>query len=317
MNHACRPPALVIMGPTASGKTRLAIQLAQALNGEIISVDSALIYRGMDIGTAKPSQEERCGIPHHLIDIRDPTESYSTGAFIKDAVKLMDDITARGQLPILAGGTFLYFNALLNGIAKLPAADPELRQEIDREAGQKGWSLLHEELSRFDPVAAARIHRNDPQRIQRAIEVYRLTGVPLTELCAEAQTPPLPYAVTRIIVTPKERSILHERIRQRFITMMEQGLIAEVEKLYARGDLHLDLPALRAVGYRQVWLYLSGEYDRDTLIERGIIATRQFAKRQYTWLRRESAHRHYDSESETLLDEVLQDLGKEGFDTHQ
>ena len=302
------PPALVIMGPTASGKTRLAIRLAKVLNGEIISVDSALVYRGMDIGTAKPGLEEREGIPHHLIDILDPAESYSTGTFRNDAMRLMADISARDKLPILAGGTFLYFNSLLNGIAELPAADPEIRASIDREAERVGWHQLHTELAGFDPVAAGRIHPNDPQRIQRAIEVYRLTGQSLTDLCAEATTTPLPYAVTRIAVRPSDRAILHERIRRRFLTMMTEGLVEEVVKLYERGDLHIDLPSLRAVGYRQVWQYLNGEYDRETLIERGIIATRQFAKRQYTWLRRETTACHYDSEADDLLEQVLRDL---------
>ncbi len=299
------PRVLALMGPTASGKSRLAVELAERLDGEIISVDSALIYRGMDIGTAKPDLEERRGIPHHLIDIRDPAEAYSTGAFIKDAARLIEEITARGKLPLLVGGTFLYFNALFNGMAELPSADPAIRQAIDEEARERGWAALHEELTRIDPVAAARIHPNDPQRIQRALEVYRLTGVSLTAWCARPSVQTLPVNAIRLIVSPSNRQRLHERIRARFLGMLEAGLIGEVERLYQRGDLHPDLPALRAVGYRQVWLYLAGAYDRDTLIERGIIATRQFAKRQYTWLRRETEARHYDSESPGLTEEVL------------
>jgi tRNA dimethylallyltransferase len=304
------PPLLAIMGPTAVGKSRLAIALAERLNGEIISVDSALIYRGMNIGTAKPDLAERRGIPHHLIDIRDPAESYSTGCFIRDADRLIRDISARGKRPILVGGTLLYFNTLFNGMAELPAADPVIRAALDAEAGQRGWAALHQELAAIDPLAAARIHPNDPQRIQRALEVYRLTGVPLTELCAQTRAIPLPVGVERIVVEPNRRSLLHERIRQRFLDMIAAGLIGEVEQLYRRGDLHLTLPALRAVGYRQVWLYLTGAYDRDTLIERGIIATRQFAKRQYTWLRRETTARRYDSESPGLLEEILADIGR-------
>lgn len=301
------PHVLAIMGPTASGKSRLAIDLAERLNGEIISVDSALIYRGMDIGTAKPTPTERRGIPHHLIDIRDPAESYSTGAFIKDAGRLITHITHQGKLPILAGGTFLYFNALFHGMAELPAADPSIRQEIDQEAERLGWLALHGELARVDPEAAARIHPNDPQRIQRALEVWRLTGTSLTELCTRTPSQAFPLNVTRIIVSPTDRSILHERIRQRFLAMIDNGLIEEVERLYQRGDLHLDVPALRAVGYRQVWLYLNGTYNRETLMERGVIATRQFAKRQYTWLRRETTGYRYDSESPWLTENVLRD----------
>lgn len=302
------PPAVALMGPTASGKTRLAIELAEALDGEIVSVDSALVYRGMDIGTAKPSLEEREGIPHHLIDILDPAESYSTGRFRNDALAAMRDISGRGKLPILAGGTMLYFNALLYGLSSLPAADPEIRRRIDEEAASVGWAKLHEELGRIDPEAAARIHPNDPQRIQRALEVYRMTGVPLSVLCAETRSPPLPFYPIKLVVAPANREALHERIRQRFLTMIERGFIDEVRALYERGDLHADLPSIRAVGYRQVWAYLEGEYDRDAMIERGIIATRQFAKRQFTWLRREEGASWHVSEDESLVEAVLRDV---------
>jgi tRNA dimethylallyltransferase len=294
------------MGPTASGKTRLAIELAKALDGEVISVDSALVFRGMDIGTAKPNLEEREGIPHHLIDILDPAESYSTGRFRGDALATMQDVTRRGKLPILAGGTMLYFNALFYGLSTLPSADPEIRRQIDEEAALFGWAKLHEELGRVDPEAAARIHPNDPQRIQRALEVYRLTGVPLSVLCVETRSPPLPFDLMKLIIAPANREALHERIRQRFLTMIERGFIDEVRVLYERGDLHADLPSIRAVGYRQVWAYLEGEYDRDTMIERGIVATRQFAKRQFTWLRREKDALTYISEDERLVEAVLQ-----------
>lgn len=303
-----KPTVLALVGPTASGKTALALHLAQALNGEVLCMDSMQVYRGMDIGTAKPSREERGGVPHHLIDILDPAESYSTGRFREDALALMQDIVARGKLPILAGGTMLYFNALLYGLSSLPAADPEVRRQIDDEAARFGWAKLHAELGRVDPVAAARIHPNDPQRIQRALEVYRVTGVPLTVLCAETRPPPLPFDAIRIIVAPASREALHERIRRRFLAMIEGGFIEEVRALYERGDLNPDLPSIRAVGYRQVWAYLEGEYDRDTLIERGIVATRQFAKRQLTWLRRENDALRYVSEDEQLVESVLRDL---------
>ncbi|MGZ8246821.1 tRNA (adenosine(37)-N6)-dimethylallyltransferase MiaA [Methylomagnum sp.] len=296
------------MGPTASGKTRLAIELAKALNGEVISVDSALVYRGMDIGTAKPDLEERQGVPHHLIDILDPADAYSTGRFREEALALMADITARGKRPILAGGTLLYFNALCHGLSALPSADPDIRRQIDAEAAARGWPAMHEELAKIDPDAAARIHPNDPQRIQRALEVYRISGVPLTVLCAETKSPPPPFDFIKLIVAPTDRDALHERIQRRFRDMVERGLIEEVRALYERGDLRAELPAIRAVGYRQVWAYFEGEYDRDTMIERAVIATRQFAKRQFTWLRREETALSYRSEDERLVATVLRDV---------
>ncbi|BBL74428.1 tRNA (adenosine(37)-N6)-dimethylallyltransferase MiaA [Methylomagnum ishizawai] len=302
------PPALALMGPTASGKTRLAIALAQALDGEVISVDSALVYRGMDIGTAKPDLAERAGVPHHLIDILDPAEAYSTGRFREDALALMRDITGRGKLPILAGGTLLYFNALFHGISELPSADPDIRRQLDAEAADRGWPELHAELARVDPVAAARIHPHDPQRIHRALEVYRITGVPLTELCAATLAPPPPFDLIKLVVAPADRPALHERIRLRFLAMLERGLVEEVRALYGRGDLQPGLPSIRAVGYRQVWAYLAGEYDWETMVERGVITTRQFAKRQFTWLRRETDAAHYFSEDDRLVERVLADV---------
>ncbi|MFZ4700170.1 MAG: tRNA (adenosine(37)-N6)-dimethylallyltransferase MiaA [Candidatus Methylumidiphilus sp.] len=299
------PPAIALMGPTASGKTRLAIQLAQELNGEIISVDSALVYRGMDIGTAKPSLEERQGVPHHLIDILDPADAFSTGQFRQQALQLMAEITNRGRLPLLVGGTMLYFNALFNGLAELPEADAALRRKIDGEAAKLGWLALHGELARVDPEAGARIHPNDPQRIQRALEVYRLTGVPLSELCARGQSAAPPFNIARLIVAPSNRLVLHEVIRQRFLSMLDQGLVEEVKALFLRGDLHPHLPSIRAVGYRQVWAYLSGELNDAQMVERGIIATRQFAKRQFTWLRREESASRFVSEDPQLLQNVL------------
>jgi tRNA dimethylallyltransferase len=302
------PSAIALMGPTASGKTRLAIELALTLNGEIISVDSGLVYRGMDIGTAKPSLEERQGVPHHLIDLLDPREAFSTGRFRAQALALVAEIHERGRLPILAGGTMLYFNALFHGLAELPEADPAIRRALDEEAEARGWGALHEELARVDPAAAARIHPNDPQRIQRALEVWRIAGVSLTELWARAVSSPLPFDVIRLVVAPGSREVLQQRIRERFWAMLEQGLVDEVERLFRRGDLNLELPSMRAVGYRQVWAYLQGDLDHEAMVERAVIATRQFAKRQYTWLRRERDALRHASDAPGLLARVLKDL---------
>lgn len=288
------PPAIFIMGPTAAGKTDLALAVASAFPVEIISVDSALVYRGMDIGTAKPSAEVLQQYPHHLVDILDPTETYSAGRFRDDALTLMSDITARGKVPLLVGGTMLYFKALQQGLSALPAADAEVRSKLDATAREFGLKHLHQRLSEVDPVAAARIHVNDPQRLQRALEVYEITGKSLTELTAQSQQK-LPYKVTKIIVAPFERAVLHQRIAQRYRTMVENGFIDEVKKLYHRGDCHPQLPSIRAVGYRQAWSYLAGDYDHDTFIEKAIIATRQMAKRQITWLRAQDDGVWFDS----------------------
>ena len=276
------------MGPTASGKTRLAIQLAHRLGGEIISVDSALVYQGMDIGTAKPSLNEREGIPHHLIDILDPKDAYSTGQFRNDTEALIQEIAGRNRLPILVGGTMLYFKGLTGGLAKLPPRDPVVREKIEAEAQSLGWESLHHQLSLVDPNSAARIHINDPQRIQRALEVYRLSGTPLSHLIEDQAQPPLPFQMVKVIVAPSDRSNLHEAIRQRFLGMLDHGFLDEVKTLKARGDLSLDLPSMRAVGYRQTWQYLDGEFNLEALIEKGVSATRQLAKRQLTWLRKET-----------------------------
>ena len=305
---ATLPPAIALMGPTASGKTRLAIQLAQALQGEVISVDSALVYRGMDIGTAKPTPAEREGVPHHLIDILDPIESFSTGQFRREALALMTDISGRGRVPILAGGTLLYFQGLLQGLSELPAADPEVRLQIEHEANERGWSRLHQELARVDPQSALRIHPNDPQRIQRALEVFRVSGTPLSQLIASTRTPPLPFRCFKVTLAPGHRDVLNQLISTRFMRMLEQGLIEEVRKLHAREDLHDDLPSMRAVGYRQVWAYLDDEYDRETMIEKAIIVTRQFAKRQRTWLRKIGEANAYESGASTLVSTVIRDF---------
>lgn len=275
---------LCLMGPTASGKTALALEIAKQIPAEIISVDSALVYRQMDIGTAKPTAEELAIAPHHLIDIIDPLESYSAADFRTDALALIPQIIANGRLPILVGGTMLYFKALIDGISPLPEADADVRLEIEREAESIGWDGLHQQLAEIDPVSAARIHPNDPQRINRAIEVYRLTGKSMTEL-TKTKSEPLPYQVRQFAIAPQERTMLHERIAQRFELMLQQGFEHEVRQLYQRGDLHPGLPSIRCVGYRQMWEYLDGLVTYDEMVYRGIAATRQLAKRQLTWLR--------------------------------
>lgn len=293
------------MGPTASGKTALSVQLAHALGGEIISVDSALVFKGMDIGTAKPTLEERGGIPHHLIDILDPSESFSTGQFRTRALALMDEISRRGKIPILVGGTMLYFNALLNGLAVLPEADSAIRAKLDQDLKQLGKDVLHQRLAQIDPLAAARIHPNDPQRIQRALEVYEISGKPLSSFFNADQGEDLPYQKIKLIIAPPDRKILHDIIAQRFRNMLEQGFINEVKTLYLRGDLTEKMPSIRAVGYRQVWTYLQGKDDLETMTEKAIIATRQLAKRQFTWLRRETDAISFQTGQADLLQKVL------------
>lgn len=280
-----RPLAICIAGPTASGKTALALALCEHFPCEIISVDSTLVYRGMDIGTAKPSLAERASVPHHLIDIRDPADPYSAADFRRDALRLMDEISARGRIPLLVGGTMLYFKVLREGIAEMPPADPEVRALILADAERLGWPALHAQLAAVDPIAAARIHPHHSQRIQRALEVFRIGGVPLSELQRRQQQAELDHALIAFALNPADRSVLHRRIEVRFRQMLAQGFVEEVEVLYRRGDLLPDLPSMRAVGYRQVWDYLAGATDYDTMVELGIIATRQLAKRQLTWLR--------------------------------
>ncbi|MGZ4955870.1 MAG: tRNA (adenosine(37)-N6)-dimethylallyltransferase MiaA [Methylobacter sp.] len=296
------------MGPTASGKTALSVQLAQALNGEIISVDSALVFKGMDIGTAKPTQEERGGITHHLIDILDPAESFSTGQFRKQALSLMDDITRSGKIPILVGGTMLYFNVLNSGLAVLPEADPVIRAKLDQDLEQLGKEALHQRLASIDPESAARIHPNDPQRVQRALEVYEISGKPLTSFFTAAQAQDIPYQKIKLIIAPQDRAVLHDIIAWRFKQMLEQGFIDEVEALYNRKDLTEKMPSIRAVGYRQVWSYLQGEYDFETMIEKAIVATRQLAKRQFTWLRKETDAASFQTCQSDLLAKVLKEV---------
>ncbi|HIG64596.1 MAG TPA: tRNA (adenosine(37)-N6)-dimethylallyltransferase MiaA [Methyloprofundus sp.] len=307
------PPAIFLMGPTAAGKTALSVRLAQQLNAEIISVDSALVFKGMDIGTAKPTIEERAGITHYLIDILDPAKSFSTGEFRSRALALMADITARGKVPLLVGGTMLYFNSLFYGLAELPTADSTLRAQLDAEAQCIGKIAMHKKLQAIDPKAAARIHPNDPQRVQRALEVQILSGKSMTELHEQAKVEQIPYQQIKLIVAPRDRAILHEKIAQRFKLMLAQGFVAEVEALYRRGDLTVQMPSVRAVGYRQVWSYLDGEINLQEVQELGIIATRQLAKRQFTWLRREvDAETFYTEDSrvfERVFEVVAQRIG--------
>ncbi|WP_339719412.1 tRNA (adenosine(37)-N6)-dimethylallyltransferase MiaA [uncultured Paraglaciecola sp.] len=278
------PPALFLMGPTASGKTDLAIELCENLPCEIISVDSALIYRGMDIGTAKPSAEELKKAPHKLIDILDPAQSYSVSEFRKDALLAMQDITARGNIPLLVGGTMMYYKALIDGLSPLPESDQDVRRAIEAQAEASGWDVLHQQLAQFDPASAKRIHPNDPQRLIRALEVYLLTNRSMTDLMA-TKSDPIPYNIKQFCIAPEDRKVLHQRIAQRFETMVDKGFQAEVEKLKCRSDLHLNLPSIRCVGYRQMWQYLDGDFDFNEMREKSIAATRQLAKRQLTWLR--------------------------------
>ncbi|WP_082707309.1 tRNA (adenosine(37)-N6)-dimethylallyltransferase MiaA [Shewanella frigidimarina] len=284
MNSVDKPKVIFLMGPTASGKTALAIDMATQYNCEIISVDSALIYRDMNIGSAKPSAEELEMAPHKLIDILDPSESYSAADFRRDALLAIEDIISRGKTPLLVGGTMMYFKALLEGLSPLPSADEAIRQQILAQAQTEGWEALHQELCNIDPVAGERIHPNDPQRLSRALEVYRISGKTMTEL-TQTKSAALPYDVVQFAIAPNNRKVLHELIAKRFNIMLEQGFIEEVACLKARDDLHLELPSMRCVGYRQCWQYLDNEFDHATMVEKATAATRQLAKRQLTWLR--------------------------------
>jgi len=284
-----RPLLICLMGPTASGKTDLAIELAEARDCELVSVDSALVYRGLDIGSAKPDY------PHYLIDIRDPSQAYSAANFAADANRLVDDIVARGKTPLLVGGTMLYFKAFLEGLADMPEADPAIRRAIEREAAEHGWPQLHAELAKVDPESAARIHPNHSQRLGRALEVYRATGITLTEYhrgtvpqgrSRSESAPTERFRVVQMAICPADRAVLHQRIERRFHQMMETGFLEEVRTLWQRGDLEPDLPAIRAVGYRQLWQHLAGELTLEDAVQKGIAATRQLAKRQLTWLRK-------------------------------
>lgn len=289
MPNQAKPLAVAIMGPTASGKTAAALEIARHIPSEIISVDSALVYRGMDIGTAKPTPNELAAVPHHLIDIIDPSQAYSAAQFCQDALRLVAEISARGKLPLLVGGTMMYFKSLIDGLDELPVADPAIRARLNLEAAAIGTPGLHARLATLDPETAARLKPNDAQRVQRALEIIELTGQKMSQLLAQRPKTVLPFRLLPIALEPSERSVLHQRIVARFDTMLHGGpghnLIDEVETLRRRGDLHLGLPSMRCVGYRQAWEYLDGDYDLPMLREKGIIATRQLAKRQLTWLR--------------------------------
>jgi tRNA dimethylallyltransferase len=297
--------AVLLMGPTGAGKSELALRLTELLPLEIISVDSALVYKQMDIGTAKPSAQVRARVPHHLIDIRDASMSYSAGEFTRDALQAMQDIWRRGKQPLLAGGTMLYFHALTYGIAKLPEADLKVRAGIDAQAARVGWAALHGELAGVDPEAAARIHVNDPQRIQRALEVYRLTGKSITSLQQSRSPVFAGVPLIEVALAPLERSALHAAIGLRFQAMLAAGLLEEVRGLYQRGDLSAEHPSMRAVGYRQLWRHLAGQCDLTQAVEQAVAATRQLAKRQLTWLRRRNEALWFDSLDGELSKAVL------------
>jgi len=291
------------MGPTAAGKTDAAIFLHKKYACEIISVDSALVYKQMDIGTAKPDKETLIKAPHALVDIIEPWQSYSAATFCSDAYKIMQMSSKSGKMPLLAGGTMLYYRSLENGLSQLPDADEKIRQHLSEQANQKGWNYMHNKLKKIDPESALRINQNDPQRIQRALEVYEISGKTMTELHQADEGNKLDYDVLKIIIAP-ERAILHERIEQRFKLMIEEGFIEEVEKLKANKEIHFEMPSMRCVGYRQVWQYLDGDLNYEEMIFKGIVATRQLAKRQWTWLRKEKNANWLDSTKNGYLDTI-------------
>ncbi|MET4000017.1 tRNA (adenosine(37)-N6)-dimethylallyltransferase MiaA [Marinobacterium sp. MBR-109] len=300
-----RPRVIFVMGPTASGKTDLAMQLCDTLPCDLISVDSAMIYRDMDIGTAKPSPDELRTYPHRLVDILDPAEAYSAAQFRTDALAEIADIQSRGRIPLLVGGTMLYFNALQQGLANLPEADPELRARLEADAAELGWPAMHARLAQVDPEGAQRLKPTDAQRLQRALEVFELTGRPISEHWREQAEAKLPFDILPLALMPQDRPRLHQRIEQRFDLMLASGFEQEVRRLWERGDLHERMPSIRCVGYRQMWSWFSGEYDRDTMRYKGIVATRQLAKRQLTWLRSWPDVHWLDSEASNLVSHAL------------
>ena len=304
-----KPLAIFLMGPTASGKSALAMELVQRLPCDIISVDSALVYRGMDIGTAKPTATELALAPHRLIDLLDPAQAYSAADFCRDALREMAAITAAGRIPLLVGGTMLYYKALLDGLSPLPEADPQIRAQIEAEAQALGWAVLHQQLLQIDPVAGARIHPNDPQRLSRALEVYRITGKSMTELTQQSGSA-LPYRTLQYAIAPTDRALLRQRIAERFAAMLAQGFEEEVRTLFERGDLSPDLPSIRCVGYRQMWDYLARVIDYEEMRYRGTVATNQLAKRQLTWLRGWSHPLTWlETGSQLNPDIILRDVG--------
>ena len=307
------PPAIALLGPTASGKSALAMSIAALHAVEIISIDSAQVFRGMNVGTAKPTAAERAAVPHHLIDILDPTDAYSAARFRADTLKLMQEISARGRTPLLVGGTMLYYKSLREGLSDLPAADPVLRAVIELEASRHGWPHMHARLAEVDPPTAARLKPTDAQRIQRALEVHHLSGKPLSSLQQRSGALlDLPVRLVGIALAPSERAVLHQRIAARFDSMLAAGLVEELQELQKNNALHADLPAMRCVGYRQAWAYLAGDYDRATLRDKGVFATRQLAKRQLTWLRSMPELRAFDCLAPDLDQQVFGYLDQVG-----
>lgn len=304
------PPAIFLMGPTASGKTAVAVELVRHLPVELISVDSALVYRDMNIGTAKPDAETLARAPHHLINIINPTEAYSAAAFRRDALRLMHDITAKGKIPLLVGGTMLYFKALREGLSDLPQSNPEVRAALDAEIAQHGIEHLHSQLAQVDAETAARLHPTDTQRIQRAMEIYRISGQPMSALIAQQQSAELPYRILPIALVPSDRAKLHARISTRFQAMLDQGLITELRALRKKYPLHLDMTSMRCVGYRQAWQFMEGEINKDQLLDTGLAATRQLAKRQLTWLRSMPDNIELDCLAPDLSQQVLNACGE-------
>lgn len=303
-------PVIFLMGPTATGKTDIAAALFKRLPVELISVDSALVYRGMDIGTAKPSKEFLNDVPHRLIDICEPVETYSAARFRDDALLAIDEIHSQNRIPLLVGGTGLYFRALESGISDLPDADAEIRLRLESEARDIGWQAMHARLAKVDPVSADRIHPNDPQRIQRALEIYQISGRSMTDHYDDGDASPFPFELIKIILNPGDRSNLHERIKHRFLKMLDEGLVEEVRSFHANGRFSGSLPAMRMVGYRQVWNYLDGQTDYEEMVEKAIVATRQLAKRQMTWFRKEKNGIWLDSDESGLIEQIQGILGE-------
>lgn len=299
------PPAIAILGPTASGKSNLALSIADHFPIEIISIDSAQVYRYMDIGSAKPDPQILAKIPHHLINLIDPDQQYSAAQFRHDALLTMKEITLRGNIPLLVGGTMLYFKALREGLSDLPPADQQIRKEIEASAAEKGWSTLHHLLQSVDPMSAERIQPNDSQRIQRALEIYYLTGKPMSQQMVSSQPTSIPYRLISIALLPSDRKVLHQRIQHRFETMLEMGLIEEVRSILSQFPLTLEMPSIRCVGYRQVYQYLQGQLSLMELREKGAAATRQLAKRQLTWLRSMEQLTEFDCLADNLLEQVM------------
>jgi len=304
-NRQQHPPAIFLMGPTASGKTAIAVELIKHLPVDIISVDSALIYKDMDIGTAKPDSAILAQAPHRLINLIDARESYSVAQFCEDALKEMKDISNNNRIPLLVGGTMMYYNALRNGLSDMPSSEPKVRAKLEAQALEFGSSFMHKKLAEIDPITASRLHPNDPQRIQRALEVYEISGKPMSEFHGKSKNYNLDYDVIDLVVAPSNRGVLHANIEKRFLAMLDDGLIEEVQQFYSRGDLDLDKPSMRCVGYRQVWQYLDGDLSKSEMTERAIISTRQLSKRQFTWLRSESPNDWFDSLDNNIMQKVL------------